>query len=129
MSDTLLIDYIYVITFLIGGFLAAFAPFIISYLIAPARVNTSRTLDIYECGMQPYGKMWNFRYGAVYYLYALIFLAFDVDILYLFPVATAYESVGALRGILELFLFIGILSLAIVHAWVKGVFNWDRKKI
>lgn len=129
MSDELLIQFIYVITFLLGGFLSAFAPFIISYLIAPGRFDTSNTTKIYECGMEPYGEMWNFRYGAAYYLYALIFLAFDVDVLYLFPVATAFDMVGAVRGISELFLFIGILTLAIVYAWKKGVFNWEGKRV
>lgn len=129
MSDELLIQYLYIISFLIGGFLSAFAPFIIAWLVAPKRLDSSRTIDTYECGMKPYGEMWNFRYGAAYYLYALIFLAFDVDVLYLFPVATAFHSVGAWRGIFELFLFIGILSLAIVYAWKKGVFSWERKRV
>lgn len=129
MSDELLIQYLYIISFLIGGFVSAFAPFIISYLIAPKRFITKNTQEIYECGMKPYGEMWNFRYGAAYYLYALIFLAFDVDVLYLFPVAAAFDSAESWRGIFELFLFIGILSLAIVYAWKKGVFNWERKRV
>ncbi|MDY0132302.1 MAG: NADH-quinone oxidoreductase subunit A [Desulforegulaceae bacterium] len=129
MPDELLIHYLYIISFLIGGFLAAFAPFVIALLVAPGRRDSSKSLDTYECGMKPYGEMWNFRYGAAYYLYALIFLAFDVDILFLFPVAVAFNSVEAWRGILELFIFIGILSLAIVYAWNKGVFNWERKKV
>jgi len=58
----------------------------------------------------------------------LIFLAFDVDILYLFPVAAAYNHVSGLRGVAELFIFIAILSLAIVYAWTKGVFSWARKR-
>ncbi|MGM0419142.1 MAG: NADH-quinone oxidoreductase subunit A [Thermodesulfobacteriota bacterium] len=129
MADDLLIQYFYIISFLVGGFVSAFAPFIIAYLVAPKRLDSSRTLEIYECGMKPYGQMWNFKYGAAYYLYALIFLAFDVDVLYLFPAAAAFDTVGAWRGIFELFLFIGILSLAIVYAWVKGVFKWERKRV
>ncbi|PID77990.1 MAG: NADH-quinone oxidoreductase subunit A [Deltaproteobacteria bacterium] len=129
MSDDLLIQYLYIISFLIGAFLSAFAPFIISYLVAPKRFDSSATIDIYECGMKPYGEMWDFKYGAAYYLYALIFLAFDIDVLYLFPVASAFETVSSSRGIFEMFLFIGILSLAIVYAWVKGVFSWEGKKV
>ena len=77
--------------------------------------------------MDTYGNAWDYRYGAAYYLYALIFLAFDVDILYLFPVATAFDKVSGIRGIVEFFIFLGILVLAIVYAWVKGVFTWERK--
>jgi NADH:ubiquinone oxidoreductase subunit 3 (subunit A) len=77
--------------------------------------------------MDIYGKAWDYRYGVAYYLYALIFLAFDVDILYLFPVATAFDKVSSIRGIVEFFIFLGILILAVVYAWVKGVFTWERK--
>ena len=77
--------------------------------------------------MDIYGNAWDYRYGVAYYLYALIFLAFDVDILYLFPVATAFDKVSGIRGIVEFFIFLGILVLAIVYAWVKGVFTWERK--
>ena len=129
MSDELLIQFLYVITFLLGGFLSAFAPFIISYLIAPKRIKTAKSEEIYECGIEPFGEMWNFRYGAAYYLYALIFLAFDVDVLYLFPVAAAFDMVNGARGLIELFIFIAVLSLAIVYAWVKGVFKWEQKRV
>jgi NADH-quinone oxidoreductase subunit A len=78
--------------------------------------------------MDPYGTAWNIRFDVSYYLYALIFLAFDVDVLYLFPVATAFDTVSAVRGISELLIFVGILSLAIVYAWVKGVFTWPNRR-
>ena len=58
----------------------------------------------------------------------ICFLAFDVDVLYLFPVATAFDKVSAVRGISELLIFVGILSLAIVYAWVKGVFTWPKRR-
>jgi NADH-quinone oxidoreductase subunit A len=77
--------------------------------------------------MEPIGSAW-IRFGIIYYLYALIFLAFDVDVLFLFPVAVAYNSPEfAWRDFVEVFIFVGILSLAIVYAWVKGVFKWERK--
>ena len=78
--------------------------------------------------MDPYGSAWDIRFNISYYLYALIFLAFDVDILYLFPVATAYDKVSGLRGVIELFIFIAILSLAIIYAWAKGVFSWTKRR-
>ena len=62
-----------------------------------------------------------------YYIYALIFLAFDVDVLYLFPVALVYGSYP-MRDLVEVLIFVGILSLAIVYAWCKGVFEWQHQK-
>lgn len=129
MAEKTLIEYMYIMLFLGVGFLAAFGPFIVAYLLAPKRQLSGKHSLTYECGMDPYGTAWDFRYGVAYYVYALIFIAFDVDILFLFPVATAFETVGAARGILELLIFIGILSLAIVYAWVKGVFKWERRTV
>jgi len=80
-----------------------------------------------ECGMQPIGDSW-IRYGVVFYLYALIFLAFHVEVLFLFPVALAYnDDMFVIRDFFEIILFVGILSLAVVYAWIKEVFKWERK--
>jgi len=80
----------------------------------------------YECGVEPIGDAW-IRFGIVYYLYALMFLAFDVDVLFLFPVALAYNTVPGIRDFVEILIFVCILSLALVYAWKKGVFKWERK--
>lgn len=128
MTEQYLMDYMYIFLFLLGGFIAAFAPFIISRLVRPRTPIYSKTYQTYECGMDPFGTAWDFRYGVSYYLYALMFLAFDVDILYLFPVLDAFDKVSGVRGVFELFIFVAILSLAIVYAWVKGVFAWEKKK-
>lgn len=127
MTDKYLVDYMYIVLFLAGGFLAAFTPFIIARLVRPKAVFYKKTEQAYECGVDPFGRAWDFRYGVSYYLYALMFLAFDVDILYLFPVVEAFDRVGAARGIFEFSLFILILSMAIVYAWAKGVFTWKKK--
>ena len=71
------------------------------------------------------------KFGIAFYLYALIFVAFDVDVVFLFPVAMVYDDpafgaeFGKWRDFTEITLFIGILSLAIVYAYRKGVFKWQ----
>jgi len=127
MSEQYLLDYMYFTIFSLIGLLATVFPIILSMLISPRAVQ-KKTAAPYECGMDPYGSAWDIRFNISYYLYALIFLAFDVDILYLFPVATAYDKVSGLRGVVELFIFIAILSLAIIYAWVKGVFSWTKRQ-
>ncbi|MBU0481504.1 MAG: NADH-quinone oxidoreductase subunit A [Proteobacteria bacterium] len=121
-------DLLYVAAFFLGGLLFAIGPFIISILFAPR--NTRNTIDktgqLIECGMVPIGDAW-IRFGIIYYLYALMFLAFDVDVLFLFPVAMTYNDGFVIRDFVELVIFVGILSLAVVYAWKKGVFNWGRK--
>ena len=121
------LDFVYIIVVLAGGIIAGVAPFVISDIFRPRTVN-KKTLLTYECGMDPFGSAWDIRFGAAYYLYALIFLAFDVDILYLFPVAAAYDRVSGLQGVLELFIFVGILTMAVAYVWVKGVFTWAIKR-
>lgn len=130
MTESCLTDYMYILFFMVGGCLVVFIPFIISYYIRPQTTEYIKSFQSYECGMDPFNQMWDYRFGISYYLYALIFMAFAVDVLYLFPVATVYNTdvVSAVRGISELFIFIGILSLAIIYAWVKGVFKWERKR-
>jgi len=129
MTEKHLVDFMYVVIFLLISVIAGFSPFIVSKLVRPKSPTSERTRTTYECGALPYGEAWNFRFGIEYYLYALIFLAFDVDILYLFPVAAAFDKVSGIRGIVELVIFVGILSLAIVYAWNKGVFTWKKKEV
>ena len=127
MSEQYMLDYVYFSVFFLVGAIASILPILISRLIAPPTIQ-KKTVETYECGMDPYGSAWEIRFNISYYLYALIFLAFDVDILYLFPVAAAFDKVSGLRGVIELFIFIAILSLAIIYAWAKGVFSWTKKR-
>jgi NADH-quinone oxidoreductase subunit A len=57
----------------------------------------------------------------------LLFLAFDVDVLYLFPVATVYRTTQGWLPFLEIFIFLFVLVLAIIYFWAKGVFTWPRR--
>ncbi|MCU0573357.1 MAG: NADH-quinone oxidoreductase subunit A [Syntrophobacteraceae bacterium] len=111
--------------FLLVGVVFAVIPIIISSLIVKRSAGAKRE-ETYESGMQTIGSAW-IQFSVAYYIYALIFLAFDVDVLYLFPVALAYGKY-ALRDLIEVGIFVGILSLAIVYAWCKGVFEWETKR-
>jgi NADH:ubiquinone oxidoreductase subunit 3 (subunit A) len=123
-----LLDHLYVAAFFLGGLLMAVGPFIIAHIFAPrsTRNISNKTRQFIECGVEPIGDAW-IRFGIVYYLYALIFLAFDVDVLFLFPVALAYDTGLVIRDFVEILIFVSILALALVYAWKKGVFKWERK--
>lgn len=125
MNGQWVLDHAYVLVFIAVGTMAAALPFAIAALLAP-RTLYKQTLDTYECGMTPFGPAW-IKYGVLYYLYALMFLAFDVDVLYLFPAAVAYKGIPGFGVALEFLLFVAILALAIVFAWRKGVFTWSRQ--
>ncbi|MEK7280897.1 MAG: NADH-quinone oxidoreductase subunit A [Chloroflexota bacterium] len=86
------------------------------------RKPTPVKLSTYECGMETIGKTWvqfNFRY----YFYALLFVIFDVEVIFLYPWAVAYKKL-ALFGLVEMLVFIGILVVGWLYAWKKGALEW-----
>ena len=122
---TALSDFSFVLVYLLAAGLFAMGPLIIAFLIAPKSYGAARDA-VYECGMPAIGSAW-IQVAVIYYLFALLFLAFDVDVLFLFPVLLAYGKGYAWRDFIEVFIFISILSLVIVYAWNRGVFIWKRK--
>ena len=125
MSNLLIKEFSFILIYLLVGLGFAVTPIIISYLIGPLSGGAKRD-EVYECGVETIGTAW-VQFGITYYLFALIFLAFDVDVLYLFPVVVAFGKDFVIRDFIEIVIFLGILSLAIVYAWRKGVFNWTMK--
>ena len=116
--------HLVVVCFFLAGAAMAVIPLITSFLLAPR----ARGGDIgmpYECGIRPLGDAW-IRFGLNYYIYALLFLAFEVDVLYLLPVAMIYSHLG-LDAFFKVLIFLLILALAILFFWAKGVFTWPRR--
>ncbi len=131
MDAAIQTNILYIALFMLGGLLFGLGPILIVILLSPSshtRQSAGNNTQLIECGMKPIGNAW-IRFGIVYYLYALIFLAFDVDVLFLFPVALAYNDPSfALADFIEVVLFVVILALAVVYAWRKGVFTWTGKQ-
>jgi NAD(P)H-quinone oxidoreductase subunit 3 len=125
LPNELMTDFLAVALYLLVGVVFAVTPLIISMLIVKRSGGKQRE-ETYESGMTTIGSAW-IQFSVAYYIYALIFLAFDVDVLYLFPVALAYGKYP-MRDLVEVVIFVGILSLAIVYAWCKGVFEWKQPK-
>ncbi|MDO8539209.1 MAG: NADH-quinone oxidoreductase subunit A [Opitutaceae bacterium] len=128
MNDLMVGDLIYVCAFALIGLGFAIGPLVAVVFLSPRRVRQTvgKTNQPIECGMDPIGDAW-IRYSAVYYLYALVFVAFAVDVLFLIPVALVYGRGFEIRDFVELVIFVGILSLVIVYAWKKGIFEWKRR--
>lgn len=125
LPKELMTDFLAVALYLLVGVIFAVTPIIVSTLIVKRSGGIKRN-ETYESGMATIGSAW-IQFTVAYYIYALIFLAFDVDVLYLFPVVLAYGKY-AWRDLVEMVIFVGILSLAIVYAWRKGVFEWNPKE-
>jgi NADH-quinone oxidoreductase subunit A len=97
------------------------AMIVLAWFLRPKRPNPLKS-QIYECGLVPHGEPW-IRFKAQYYIFALVFLAFDVEAVFLFPWARAY-GVLPLYAVLEGVLFILILVVALIYVWRKGILEW-----
>ncbi|HEX7896209.1 MAG TPA: NADH-quinone oxidoreductase subunit A [Planctomycetota bacterium] len=85
---------------------------------------TAEKLTTYECGEDTIGSAW-IQFNVRFYIVALIFLIFDVEIAVLFPWALIFKEVGLL-GLVEIFVFVGILVVGFAYVWVKGDLEWLR---
>jgi len=116
-------QYRYVIAFLgLGIVLGAVAVFI-PRLIAPRGLGPD-TLKTYESGIIPERGAWR-QFSLAYYLYALLYLAVAVDVIYLFPVALVYRTIGTWQALVEVLVFVFIIALAVVYSWRTGAFRWE----
>ncbi len=117
--------HIGILIFLGMGAAFGIGSFVFEALMSPRSKGGDLGMS-YECGTRPTGSPW-IRFGVNYYIYALLFLAFDVDVLYLFPVSVYYPEAEGLVPFVKVFIFLAILGLAIVYFWAKGVFEWPKK--
>ncbi|UJX39750.1 NADH-quinone oxidoreductase subunit A [Desulfovibrio sp. JY] len=114
-----------ILLFFLGGVLFAAGPLLAELFLAP-KARGGALAETYECGVPTHGRSW-VRFGINYYFYALIFLAFEVDILYLFPVAALFAKPQGMVAAIKLLVFIAVLGAAIIYFMRKGVFTWPRR--
>ena len=95
---------------------------VIARLIAPRKPNPKK-LETYECGMETVGDTW-VQFKVQYYVYALVFLIFDVEIIFLYPWAVAFDRLDLL-GVIAGVLFIFLLGDGLLYAWRKGALKWN----
>ncbi len=99
---------------------------VISRLFQALRIRprkpTGVKLDTYECGMEPIGGHWG-QFNFRYYMYALLFVIFDVEAVFIYPWAVKFNQLG-LFALVEMFVFIGILVVGWLYAWRKKDLEW-----
>lgn len=95
---------------------------LIARMIAPRKPNDAK-LATYECGMETVGDTW-VQFKVQYYVYALVFLIFDVEIIFLYPWAVAFDRLDLL-GVIAGVLFIFLLGDGLLYAWRKGALKWN----
>jgi len=107
--------------FFVVAVLLLAVPLILNMLLAPKKPNRIKR-EAYECGMETVGDTW-VQFKAQYYIYALIFVVFDIEAVFLFPWAVAYQQLP-LFAIVEMVIFIAILAAGLIYAWRKGALEW-----
>jgi NADH-quinone oxidoreductase subunit A len=132
----MLTDFGYILLFIITGIVFCFVILFVGKLLRPSRPNEEK-LSTYESGEAPEGNA-NVRFNIRFYVIALIFVLFEVELVFLFPWATVFgnkhliEVTNGLWGwfaLAEMLIFVGTLALGLAYAWVKGHLEWVRPKI
>jgi NADH-quinone oxidoreductase subunit A len=118
----------YIALFAVLGVVFAVATMWISWLVRPKFRKTGFKAEPYECGELPFGNAWKqFKLG--YYIFALVFVIFDVEVAFILPWATVLRDmkhVGlGVYALMEMVLFIAILFVGLIYAWRKGVLKWE----
>lgn len=121
-----------VFIYLVMGVLFVLFTFFLGWLVALKRPNPEK-LSSYECGEEPTGSSW-IQFNSRFYVVALIFLLFDVEMVFIFPWATIFsqetliaaDSRWGWLSLIEMFIFIGILLIGLMYVWKKGDLNWIK---
>ena len=120
-------DYIPVIVFTGLAIALLVAPLIIQHLVSHRHDKDNYKLMSYECGEVPEGSAW-VKFNIRFYIIALIFIIFDVEVIFMFPWALVYKDYGLL-GFMEMLLFISILLVGLFYVWKKGDLDWVKMEI
>lgn len=114
-------DWAGVFIFLVVAVIFGAGGIVTSFLIQPRR-NTPLKLEVYECGMPTQGPTW-VQFRSSYFLYALLFVIFDVETIYLYAWAVKFQSLG-LFAFIEMIIFVFILVVGLWYAWKEGALEW-----
>ena len=115
MSSEMLILFFVVAIVLVGGAI------VFSSLASPRSLNPAKS-EPYECGIPTEGPAW-IQFNVGYYLFAIIYLIFDVETVFLFPWATVMRNIG-MRAFVEIIIFFFILGIGLLYAWKKKALRW-----
>ena len=114
-------DFAVVAIWLLIALAFPISAFVMAALLRPSRPNPVK-LETYECGIESEGGSW-IRYNFKFYLYALVFVIFDIEVVFLFPWAVAFRELR-LFGFIEMAIFVIILVIGYLYAWKKRALEW-----
>ncbi len=122
MSVPVMQGYLVIAVFALFGIGFVGFNLLIARFLRPSAPNPDK-LETYECGPLPFGDAWR-QFNMHYYLFALLFVVFDVEAAFLYPWAVAWRKVG-LYAVVEMIIFVALLALGVVYAWRRGAIEWE----
>jgi len=116
-----------IIIFIIVGLILAGVPFILQSILSPKFNKKGEKLASYECGEVPEGSAW-IKFNIRFYVIALVFIIFDVEVIFLYPWAVVYHDLG-MTAFVEMMIFLLILVVGFAYVWVKEDLNWVKLSV
>lgn len=120
--NALLVEYLPILIFLGIAVVLTLVMVIASYVVAPQRPNSEK-VSAYECGFEAFDDARN-KFDVRFYLVAILFIIFDLEVAFLFPWAVSLGEIG-LFGFWSMVVFLGILTIGFVYEWKKGALEWE----
>lgn len=125
-SFELLLEYLAryfpILLFIFVALVFGVATLLLSYLVQPKYPEPEK-LTSYECGSEPFSDA-RMPFPVRYYIFAMLFVIFDIEVIFLYPWAVVFTKIE-LIGLIEMLVFIGLFLVAYVYAWRKGALEWD----
>ncbi|MBL0354899.1 MAG: NADH-quinone oxidoreductase subunit A [Candidatus Dechloromonas phosphoritropha] len=121
-------NYFPILMFVLVGIAVGVLPVAMGFMLAPSRPDPEK-LSPYECGFEAFEDA-RMKFDVRYYLIAILFILFDLEIAFLFPWATIFKDIVAaesirLFGFIEMLVFVSVLVIGYVYAWAKGALEWE----
>ncbi len=115
-------NYLPVLLFILVGAAVGIAPMALGKLLGPSRPDAQK-LSPYECGFEAFEDA-RMKFDVRYYLVAILFILFDLEIAFLFPWAVSLDAIGFF-GFMSMMVFLAILVVGFVYEWMKGALDWE----
>ena len=115
-------EYVAVLASLVVAAIVPIVFLLVQWALGPRRPSEIKN-EAFECGNAPSGSAWG-RFSVKFYLTAILFIVFDVEVVFLYPWAIEFRQLGVV-GFVEMLLFVAILSLGLLYVWRKGALEWE----
>jgi len=115
-------NYLPILVFLVLGLIFGVAPIAMAFMLGPRRPDGAK-LSPYECGFEAFEDS-RMKFDVRFYLVAILFIIFDLEIAFMFPWAVALEEIGVF-GFWAMLVFLGILVIGFIYEWKKGALEWE----